>query len=225
MSQPKKFLPPCYYQSCKKNGTTKEHIPPKSFFPMDQRNQLLTVPSCESHNTAKSRDDTYVLAQICMNASPSNQSREVFIERVAPQLGYKSGSLRAIFLKDAVSLPNGAVIYGVDIARFDHFFTALSCGIIYKVCKNRLPDNYSFCHVYHNFQDSNESAEEKMLKQMLDFYSDEPMGALNFGQVRTLNENIYSVKVFGVSNFSSSITVVHEFFGTFRVTSLLTNTI
>jgi hypothetical protein len=53
----------CYYQLCTRNPDTKEHIPPKSFFPIDQRNQLLTVPSCEEHNNEKSSDDTYVLAQ------------------------------------------------------------------------------------------------------------------------------------------------------------------
>jgi hypothetical protein len=37
----------CYYQGCSRPGTTKEHIPPQSFFPKDQRNQLLTVRSCE----------------------------------------------------------------------------------------------------------------------------------------------------------------------------------
>jgi hypothetical protein len=42
----------CYYQGCSQRGHTKEHIPPGSFFPKDQRNQLLTVTSCELHNNA-----------------------------------------------------------------------------------------------------------------------------------------------------------------------------
>src|SRR5713101_10021908 len=114
----------CYYQGCAQGGTTKEHIPPKSFFPRDQRNQLLTVPSCGLHNNAKSSDDTYVLAQICMNASPSNKSREVFMERVGPQLGYNGEAFRKTLAADAVALPGGAVCYKVDTGRFDRFFTA-----------------------------------------------------------------------------------------------------
>ena len=62
--------------------TTKEHIPPKAFFPKDQRNQLLTVPSCELHNNAKSSYYIYVLAHICLNSSPSNTSRDVFAATV-----------------------------------------------------------------------------------------------------------------------------------------------
>lgn len=44
-------------------------IPPKAFFPEGERDQLLTVRSCPHHNNAKSNDDLYVLAHICMNAS------------------------------------------------------------------------------------------------------------------------------------------------------------
>ncbi len=38
----------CYFQGCIKQGETREHIPPKAFFPEDQREQLLTVKSCKN---------------------------------------------------------------------------------------------------------------------------------------------------------------------------------
>jgi hypothetical protein len=143
----------CYYQGCSQRGQTKEHIPPKSFFPKDQRKQLLTVKSCDLHNTAKSSDDIYVLAHICMNASPSNKSRDVFMQSVAPQLGYNGDVLRKTLVKDAVLQHSGAVAYKVDIARFDRFFAALSYGIVYKACGGSLPRGYRTGHVYHNFKD------------------------------------------------------------------------
>ena len=68
----------CYYQGCTKKGITKEHIPPRSFFPKGEKEQLLTVKSCEIHNNRKATDDQYVLAQICMSASSSNREREIF---------------------------------------------------------------------------------------------------------------------------------------------------
>lgn len=215
---------PCYYQGCKQGGITKEHVPPKSFFPKDQRKQLLTVPSCTLHNNSKSSDDVYVLAQICLNTSPANRSREIFMQRVVPQLGYNDNAFRKMLTKDKELLPGGSVRYQVDIDRFDNFFTSLSCGIVYKACKNSLPDNYDINHVYHNFDDSNESQEERTLKQLLlDLYSGKPLEVMNFGRVSALNETVYSVKLFGVSNFGSSITIVHNFFGVFRVTSMLKN--
>lgn len=215
----------CYFQGCTHKAVTKEHIPPKSFFPLDQRNQLLTVPSCEKHNNAKSSDDTYVLAHICMNASPANGAREVFLDRIGPQLGYNQAALRKVIAKGAVPLEDGAVSYPVNVRRFDEFFTALSCGIIFKACKKPLPKNYRVAHVYHNFQNVGASPEElKLYKALETFYTGEPAEILNFGAVKTLNTSIYSAKIWGVKDFGSSITVVHEFFGRFRVTSLLTNT-
>jgi hypothetical protein len=214
---------PCYYQGCTHSGTTKEHVPPKSFFPKDQRNQLLTVTSCELHNTAKSSDDIYVLAQICMNASPSNRSREIFLDRVLPQLDYNGEALRKTLAAGAVPLEAGAFEYKVDIARFDRFFDALSYGIVFKACGNTLPADYRAGHVYHNFTSKKETAEQKAFKEaLLSFYSGKPMTVMDFGSVKAFNATVYSVKFFGIPGFKSSITVAHDFFGVFRVTSMLT---
>lgn len=136
----------CYFQGCTEKGTTKEHIPPRSFFPEDERLQLPTVKSCKAHNNDKSTNDLYVLAQICMNASPSNRAYEVFQQRVAPQLSHNNDALRRMLLQGAVNVPGG-VKYPVDHARFDEFFTALSCGLIYKSQKAPLPSDSLIDHM------------------------------------------------------------------------------
>ena len=212
----------CYFQGCLEGGTTKEHIPAKSFFPVDQ-NQLMTVRSCKRHNNEKSLDDMYVLAHICMNTSPCNRSREIFLERVLPQLGYNDDALRIMLSKDAEALPLGAVRYRVDTKRFDRFFSALSYGIVYKACGSPLPTGYMTGHIYHNFSDTAESREQWTIKQMiLKCYAREPMRILDFGRVSAMNENVYSAKVFGLPGFRGSITVQHLFYGFFRVTTMLT---
>jgi hypothetical protein len=213
----------CYYPGCSQRGGTKEHIPPKAFFPKDQRDQLLTVTSCERHNNGKSSNDIYVLAHICMNASPLNRSREVWMQSVAPQLNYNGNALRKMLAADAIRLPTGAVQYKVDKARFDRFFTALSYGIVYKACGERLPAEYTTRHIYHNFKAAAESSWEKALnKDILDLYSGAPMAFMDFGSIKALNSAVYSVKIFGIPGFKSSLTIVHDFFGIFRVTSMLT---
>ncbi len=57
----------CYF--CGEPATSFEHVPPKCIFPEqkdlpgeDYRRNLITVPSCEKHNTAKSRDDEFLMA-------------------------------------------------------------------------------------------------------------------------------------------------------------------
>jgi len=48
----------CYM--CDANATTREHVPPKSFFPKGHRGNLVTVPSCVTHNHDQSQDIEYV---------------------------------------------------------------------------------------------------------------------------------------------------------------------
>jgi hypothetical protein len=94
---------------------------------------------------------------------------------------------------------------------------------VFKACGKRLPAQYSIEHVYHNFWDPGVTPEEKEFKNHLQsFYSGKPIAVLDFGRVRALNTSVYSVKVFGIPGFGSSITIVHDFFGVFRVTSMLT---
>ena len=48
----------CYM--CDSEGATREHVPPKSFFPKNLRKRLVTVPSCVAHNHGQSLDIEYV---------------------------------------------------------------------------------------------------------------------------------------------------------------------
>lgn len=212
----------CYFQGCTEKGITKEHIPPRSFFPDGEKEQLLTVNSCEKHNNGKSKNDLYVLAQICMNAAPSNRAREVFLNKVAPQLDFNSDALRKRLAEGAVRLANGAVKYKVDVVRLNEFFTALSCGIICKSCGSSLPFNYKISHVFHSLQSGADSQLQSIEDAIDNFYAGKPMGFMEFGDPETRNEKIYTVTIFGLPDFQSSITLVHRFFGVFKVTSMLT---
>ena len=67
----------CY--RCSEPGTTREHVPPKCLFPEAKdvdglllRKDLITVPSCPLHNTAKSRDDEFLM--VCLAGIIGNNS-------------------------------------------------------------------------------------------------------------------------------------------------------
>ncbi len=215
----------CYYQGCTRKGITKEHIPPRSFFPKGEKEQLLTVKSCEIHNNRKATDDQYVLAQICMNASPSNRAREIFQKKIKPQLSHNDGAFKKMLSKGAVELKDGSVKYAIDRSRFDNFFTALSCGIIFKTCGDQVPENYVIHHQYPSFSSEHSDVEQalQVFEEFERYISVRPIKVLDFGKPNTQNERIYSVKVFGVPDFKSSITVVHLFYGKFKVISFLSN--
>ena len=62
----------CYW--CGSPATSKEHIPPKCLFPEDKdlimyfkksfRKNLIKIPSCDLHNSRKSKDDEYLLISL-----------------------------------------------------------------------------------------------------------------------------------------------------------------
>jgi hypothetical protein len=48
----------CYFCDCP--ASSREHAPPKCFFPKGNRENLVTVPSCDKHNSEKSHNDEYM---------------------------------------------------------------------------------------------------------------------------------------------------------------------
>lgn len=214
----------CYFQGCTHKGTTKEHIPPRSFFPDGEKMQLLTVKSCVAHNSDKSDNDLYALAQICMNASPSNRSQEVWETKVVKQLGYNGDKLRDMLARGS-AVQGGGVRYVVDKPRLDEFFTALCCGLVYKSQKSPLPADYRLGHIYHNLQGEADPGMMALEAGIGSFYAVKPLDFMAFGNPDLRNERIYTAEIHGLTGFRSSITIVHLFFGVFKVTSMLTKTI
>lgn len=78
----------CYM--CDKEGTTREHVPPKCIFPESKdvsteenlKKNLITVRSCKEHNTAKSKDDEYLLFFLAANILSNGVAQEQFATKV-----------------------------------------------------------------------------------------------------------------------------------------------
>jgi hypothetical protein len=81
-------LATCY--ACEAGATSDEHVPPKCLFPerkdvpdgTDYRVNLITVPSCEVHNSAKSRDDEYLLQTLAGSYTSSQVGLTQFLTKV-----------------------------------------------------------------------------------------------------------------------------------------------
>ena len=78
----------CYF--CGTESTTVEHARPKCIFPKakdspdgkDYRKNPIKVPSCKAHNTAKSKDDEYLLYVLAM-CLPSNEvAKNQFLTKI-----------------------------------------------------------------------------------------------------------------------------------------------
>jgi len=63
---------------CEAQATTKEHAPPRSFFPEGYRRDLITVPSCDRHNSDNSMDVEYVRNVIATQHGVNDLAAKVF---------------------------------------------------------------------------------------------------------------------------------------------------
>jgi hypothetical protein len=138
---------------CDQPATTREHSPPRCFFPNKGAGlQLATVASCDSHNGKKSGDDIYVLAQICMNAARSgNLAQNIFLRSVAPQVVEKE-KFKTLLTAGSRAAGDGAVAYRVNLGRIDSFFDHLSAAMYWAKFK----ESYAYAmrpmrHEYLNF--------------------------------------------------------------------------
>lgn len=97
----------CYM--CEAVATSDEHAPPRCIFPeikdqdepkLDLRRQLITVPACDAHNTAKSLDDEYLLHALAMNIGTGKKGLQQFFTKVQRSWNRKP-ALKKKFLKGA----------------------------------------------------------------------------------------------------------------------------
>ncbi len=99
----------CYY--CGAIATSKEHVPPKCFFPESKdvkdgknyRKKLITVPSCDLHNSAKSHDDEHLLVMLSINILNNDQGNEHAKGKVLRALKRSKGLQESCF-KDVQSV-------------------------------------------------------------------------------------------------------------------------
>jgi hypothetical protein len=75
----------CYF--CGRPATSKEHVPPKSFFPetKEERINLITVPSCDEHNNKKSETNEYMFQYFAASSNLIREEGHFFSTYVRPR--------------------------------------------------------------------------------------------------------------------------------------------
>lgn len=95
----------CY--ACIKTATTREHVPPACLFPegkdlgagYDLRMNLITVPSCDDHNTIKSGDDEYLLWILSTNLTANSTGQKNALTKLARSYKRKPALDQSFFMK------------------------------------------------------------------------------------------------------------------------------
>ena len=210
---------------CDAEGPTREHFPPKAFFPKGGNLQLKTVPSCPDHNNSKSDDDMYVLVQICLSAaSGQNLAASIFNRSVLGALK-RSPAFRSALNEGAEWLESGARRYQVDIPRFDAFFDSLCCALFFERYEKRVdPSLHEMNHIYLSFRSDDRDYQESIdharstMAPFFDAFGDQ----VEHYEAAKIDEVVYGNQMLDPAGANASITIAHSFYGCFEVLSLLT---
>lgn len=115
----------CYM--CDAPAIDREHIPPRCFFPkskdlmdgQDFRQKLQTVPSCNLHNSGKSKDDEYFLNVVVGLESINEVGRNHYRNQIRRQ-NKRNSSILARFADRAVEV-DGRFGHEIEVSRVDSF--------------------------------------------------------------------------------------------------------
>jgi hypothetical protein len=131
--------PQCY--ACESPATGREHVPPRCLFPTelgsDFRKNLITVPSCDEHNTAKSDDDEFLLASLAGIIGCNDVGMAHKFTKVNRAIRRTGGKLLQKALKEQrvewYKLGDGMIVdvtWGkLDIERLSRCFSLIGLGL------------------------------------------------------------------------------------------------
>jgi hypothetical protein len=115
----------CY--ACGQPATSSEHVPPKCIFlelkdaGVDYRKQLITVPSCDVHNSQKSKDDEFLLLALAVYFGNNSAGNDHFFQKVMRAVRRAPIAFQKLIDESfPVAAPAGAgVALAFDRERFD----------------------------------------------------------------------------------------------------------
>jgi hypothetical protein len=126
-------LPPATCYACDQPATTREHAPPKSFFPDQGKGlNMITVPSCSAHNLANSQDVEYVRNAIA-SLEGLNGTGELLIDTAKRSFDHSPALFQRTFQSFVVHSQEEQVgTFKADLSRVKAVMTAVVQALHYR---------------------------------------------------------------------------------------------
>jgi hypothetical protein len=113
----------CYF--CDAAATSREHIPPACLFPeakdlddgVDYRKELITVTSCDHHNSSRSRDDEYLQLILIFGYFNNAAARRHFNTKIVRALTRRPAMLAALYANQTPVVVDAVPTVAVDVDR------------------------------------------------------------------------------------------------------------
>ena len=140
----------CYF--CGSAATSPEHVPPACLFPekkdldegVDYRKNLITVPSCDEHNSHKSKDDEYVQLILVNGYFNNKAGQNHFSSKIVRAMSRRPALLAALYAgADPVTVDGvPTVAVTIDRERFNRALERIVQGLCVKFFGERWPKEF-----------------------------------------------------------------------------------
>ena len=140
----------CYF--CGSAATSTEHVPPACLFPekkdlddgVDYRKNLITVPSCDEHNSQKSKDDEYIQLILVNGYFNNKAGQDHFNSKIVRAMSRRPALLAALYADADPVTVDGAptVAVTIDRERFNRALERIVQGLCVKFFGERWPKEF-----------------------------------------------------------------------------------
>jgi hypothetical protein len=136
----------CYM--CDAEATSREHVPPLCIFPemkdmqdgIDYRQNLITVPACDTHNLKKSKDDEYLQLLLIHGYFNNPLAERQFKTKLLRTIERRPALLTQLHRENTPVVVEGVetVAVTIDRARFERSLEMIIRALHFHVFKERL---------------------------------------------------------------------------------------
>ena len=128
----------CYH--CGAKATTREHVPPKCMFPEGFRHNLITVPSCDRHNLAKTKDDEYLRSVLAVAPGNNTHCLGLLDGKILPSLDRRPHLVGTLFPALQPLQVDGleTAMFTLDRERFERSVVAVARGLFFHEYERRI---------------------------------------------------------------------------------------
>lgn len=179
----------CYM--CNRKATSKEHVPPQCLFPetkdlppgVNLRKNLITVPSCDEHNTSKSKDDEYLRFCLLMNIVNNDIAFSHFASKItrAMKLNPKTFETFLRTKKPVVVVDNesgkssNTYMIKINTSRIHRSLDLIARALYFKEYKRKFEGRCIILYDFALYHGANDDAKKNTflqthLKQIKDYF-------------------------------------------------------
>ena len=132
----------CY--ACDRPAVSREHAPPLSFFPSNLRSNLITVPSCKTHNNDNSLDVEYVRSVLVHDINSNDVARDLFKNKVLPSYQRSPKLKSKTFAKFREVRVGGmdTAIVSANRTRYNRIMRGVASALYFHEFGKRFPYNW-----------------------------------------------------------------------------------